>query len=181
MKSSRFNAIAICAMVATALLAGCASSTLVPMKTMSTEVRTYRSVRVSVESRVAQDVTKEISTLQGEIVSRIRAAKRFEDVALVDTTASDGLLVKTSVIGVRKVGGGTRFLLGAFAGKASITADVEFVDAASGAVLGSYSVKEKTGSSGFAGTTGDCVEKAAKAIAKLTTEHFAAAEGAAAR
>lgn len=174
MKSSRSKTSAALALAAGAiLLSGCASSTLVPIKTLDTEVRPYRTVRVSVESKVAEDVSKEISDLQGEIVSRIRETKRFDEVTLAqDTTGAEGLLVKTSVVGIRKVGGGARLLLGALAGKASISTDVEFVDAASGTVVGSYSIKEKTGSSGVAGTTGDCVEKAAKAIAKLTAERF---------
>lgn len=176
MKTSRSKTIAAFALAAGAvLLSGCASSTLVPIKTMDTEIRPYRSVRISVESKVAQDVSKEVSQLQGEIVSRIREMKRFDEVTLAqDTTSAEGLLVRTSVIGIRRVGGGARLLLGAFAGKASISTDVQFVDAASGTVMGSYSINEKTGSSGIAGTTGDCVEKAAKAIAKLTAERFSA-------
>ncbi len=156
------------------VLSGCASSTMAPIKTMDTGTRSYRSVRISVESKVAEDVSKEISDLQGEIVSHIRDSKRFGDVTLAgqDTAHAEGLLVKASVIGIRKVGGGTRFFLGALAGKASLTTDVEFVDGASGTLLGSYGLKEKTGSSGMAGTTGDCVKKTAKAIAKLSAERF---------
>src|SRR5437899_315363 len=108
MRISRSKTVAALALAAGAtLLSGCASSTLVPIKTLDTEVRPYRSVRISVESKVAQDVSKEISQLQGEIVSRIRETKRFDEVTLAqDTTGTAGLLVRTSVIGIRKVGAG---------------------------------------------------------------------------
>ena len=156
------------------VVSGCAKSTMMPIRALADDPKPYTSVSVSVETKVAEDVGKEISELQGEIVSKTREMKRFQEVTLAGSTPpTEGLWVKANVIGVRKVGGGMRFLIGAFAGRASLVTDVEFVDAATGQSLGSYSFKEETGSSGMAGTTTDSVRKTAKAIAKFLADHFA--------
>ena len=67
---------------------------------------------------------------------------------------------------------GARFMLGAFAGKATMTTDVDFIDAASGKTLGSYSIKGKSGGTGVSGGTSDAVKKAAEGIAQVISENF---------
>lgn len=153
---------------------GCAKSTLLPLHEIDSGAHPYSAVMVSVDAKVAEDVSKEVSDLQGEVISELRKQKRFQEVALLDSNnTGERLLVKASVIGIRKVGGGARLFLGAFAGEAYLATDVEFVDAATGKSLGAYSIKEQTGSSGYAGTTSESVKKTAKSIAKLAASHFA--------
>ncbi|MCK4371914.1 MAG: hypothetical protein KAW61_02155, partial [candidate division Zixibacteria bacterium] len=84
----------------------------------------------------------------------------------------DGVLqVNAEVTKVKKVGGTERFMLGAFAGKASMTATVVFLEPASLDTLGSYTVTGKSGGTGMSGGTKSAVGKTAQAIVQLISDN----------
>ncbi|MFC1563782.1 DUF4410 domain-containing protein [candidate division KSB1 bacterium] len=68
---------------------------------------------------------------------------------------------------IRKVGSGKRFLLGFGAGRSSLTTDIIFIDSLTDNELGSFSITEETGTSGYSGTTETVIKKIAKSIADL--------------
>ena len=117
---------------------------------------------------------KEITDLEYMVANNIKELNIFQDVTLGDysETSESTLLVKLSIMKIKKVGGFERFMLGAFAGKASMTTDVVFVDAASGKELGSYSVTGQSGGTGVSGGTSDAVREAAEGVAKVISENF---------
>lgn len=120
----------------------------------------------SVESNVSDDVSQEIARLEVELVDRFRALDAVSRISLGDLPErhEDAVLVCVTITGIRKVGRTRRFFLGEMAGRASMTADVEFVDGGNGNVLGHYEVVGKSGNTRFFGVTGDAVEKTAEAI-----------------
>jgi hypothetical protein len=155
--------------------AGCsARSKLTPRRPLDARLGSYSSVLVSVESRVTEDAQKELSDLEGLVVSRVKSLNAFESVQLgAGADPPPGaLLVNITISRLKKVGGTKRFMLGAFAGRASMSADVSFADAASGKVLGAFTVTGESGGSGYAGGTRDAVEKTAQGIADLISRNL---------
>lgn len=128
----------------------------------------------SVESNVFEDVTREIARLEVELVDRFRALDAVSQISLGELPGrhEDAVLVRISITGIRKVGRTRRFFFGEMAGRASLTADVEFVDGGSGNVLGRYEVVGKSGNTRFSGVTGDAVEKTAEAILAVMVEGY---------
>jgi len=157
--------------VAGAVVSGCAArSKAVTLQPVTADMSRYKTVAVSVESRVPGDVTKEKTDLEGLIVSRVRALNRFSTVQLQtgDLAAMpETLVVKVGITHLRKVGGTKRFMLGAAAGRASMTTEITLVDSSTGRTLGSYTVTGQSGGSGLAGGTSDAVTKTAEAVAAL--------------
>ena len=60
-------------------------------------------------------------------------------------------------------------MLGAAAGRASMTTEITLVDSSTGRTLGSYTVIRQSGGSGLAGGTSEAVTKTAEAIAGSIT------------
>lgn len=129
----------------------------------------------NVESNVSEDISQEISDLEIELAERFRALDDVSQVSLGGTPGEHegAVLVKVSISEIRKVSGARRFFLGEMAGRASMTADVEFIDGDSGIVLGRYEVVGKSGNTEFSGLTGDAVEKTAEAILAVMAEGYA--------
>ena len=160
-----------CAALAVAVVSGCAArSKAVTLQPVTADMSQYKTVVISVESRVPADVSKEKIDLEGQIVSRVKALNRFSNVQLrtgdVPPTP-ETLVVNVGITHIKKVGGTKRFMLGAAAGRASMTTEITLVDSSTGKTLGSYTVTGQSGGSGLAGGTSDAVVKTAEAVAGL--------------
>ena len=84
--------------------------------------------------------------------------------AVVDKTGAD-YLVRVKITSLKDVGSTERLMLGALAGRASISADVEVYDR-TGAFIGGMTAEGKSsGGTIFAGTTKEAIELAAGQIA----------------
>lgn len=154
-----------------ALPACAARSKMVTLQPVQKDLKSYSKVMVSVDSGVSEDVSKEKSDLEGLVVSRIKGLNVYDDVQLMGDSDStpdpETLLVQVTISHVKKVGGTKRFMLGAMAGRASMTTKVSFIDASSGADLGSYTIEGQSGGSGYSGGTSDAVKKTADGIAEV--------------
>jgi len=76
------------------------------------------------------------------------------------------------VTDVRGVSGLSRFLFGAMAGRASIRADVQLVELATGEKIGAFSIEGKSsGGTVFAGTTSQALEKTGEGVAEYINAH----------
>jgi hypothetical protein len=125
-------------------------------------------------SNVAEDVEKERTDLEGLALAKIKALNMFQSVQLGDGAgAQAGTLIATASISkIKKVGGVKRFFMGAFAGRASMTTDIMFVDGESQREIGSYSITGQSGGTGVSGGTSDAVKKAAEGIADLLAKNY---------
>jgi uncharacterized protein DUF4410 len=162
-----------CAALAAAgfVVSGCAArSKAVTLQPLTADMSHYKKVVIAVESRVPGDVTKEKSELEVLTVSRVKALNRFSSVQLkagdMGPTA-ETLVVNVGITHLKKVGGTKRFMLGAAAGRASMTTEITLVDSSTGKTLGSYTVTGQSGGSGLAGGTSEAVTKTAEAVAGL--------------
>jgi hypothetical protein len=156
-------------------LSGCAArSQLVSVQPVVTDLGTYSSVVLWVQSGVADDVEQEMSDLEGLTLSRIKALNLVEDVQLGEGIGGQPgtLIVKATISEMKKVSGTRRVLLGAFAGRASMTTEILLVDAATGKTLGSFSVTGQSGGAGVSGGTSDAVQKAAQGIADIIAQNY---------
>ena len=128
----------------------------------------------SIESDLNENISQEIADLEVELVDRFRALDVVSQVTLGGAPGlhANAVSVRISISEIRKVSGAKRFFLGEMAGRASMTADVEFIDGESGIVLGSYEVVGRSGNTKYAGVTGDAVEKTAEAILAIMAEGY---------
>lgn len=136
-------------------------------------LRTYSSVVLSVESNVTEDVQKEMNDLEELAIKKIKALGIYQSARLGEAAdAGEGtIIVKAAISQIKKVSGFTRFMAGAFAGRASMTTDVSFIDAPSKKVLGTYSITGESGGTGYSGGTSDAVVKAAEGIADILKQY----------
>lgn len=152
-------------------VSGCAArSKSVALQPVTADMSRYKTVVISVESRVAGDVRKEQSDLDGLIVSRVKALNRYSSVQLKTgevAATPETLLVNVGITHIKRVGGTKRFMLGAAAGRASMTTEITLVDSSTGKTLGSYTVTGQSGGTGLSGGTSDAVTKTAEAVAGL--------------
>jgi hypothetical protein len=157
--------------VAGSVVSGCAArSKAVTLQPLTADMSHYKTVVISVDSRVPGDVKKEKSDLEGLILSRVKALNRFSSVQLKTGEVAptpETLVVNVGITHIKKVGGTKRFMLGAAAGRASMTTEIALVDSSTGRTLGSYTVTGESGGSGLAGGTSDAVTKTAEAVAGL--------------
>ena len=154
---------------------GCtAAIQLTPVTPLGTDLHSYSAVVFLAESKVPDDVRNEVGSLQLLTVTKIRALNAFKSVELGDGAGSGSgtLLVKATISSIKKVSSTARFMLGAFAGRASMTMDIVFVDAASGKQLGAYAITGKSGGTGYSGGTSDAVRKAADGIADILAKNY---------
>jgi len=169
--SSRFVLSAIAVTAALCAVSACAArSKSVTLQPLSADMGQYQNVVIAVESRVPGDVTKEKSNLEGLTVSRVKSLNRYSSVQLKtgEVAPTPGtLVVNVGITHLKKVGGTKRFMLGAAAGRASMTTEITLVDASTGKTVGSYTVTGESGGSGLAGGTSDAVTKTAEAVAGL--------------
>jgi hypothetical protein len=152
-------------------VSGCAArSKAVTLQPVTADMSRYKTVVISVESRVPGDVTKEKAELEGLTVSRVKALNRFSTVELKTGDVAptpETLVVNVGITHIKKVGGKKRFVLGVAAGRASMTTGITLVDSSTGATVGSYTVTGQSGGSRLAGGTSDAVTKTAEAVAGL--------------
>ena len=131
---------AILAMTGSAV-SGCgARSKAVTLQPVTADMSRYKAVVISVESRVPGDVTKEKSAFEGLTVSRVKALNRFSSVQLKTgdlAPTPETLVVNVGITHLKKVGGTKRFMLGAAAGRASMTTEITLVDSSTGKTIGS--------------------------------------------
>lgn len=158
-----------------AALAGCTAKTeMVPIEPLTADLSPYTKVVITTETMVTEDVSQEITDLEQLTLKKLQELGVFEDIRLGDTEvpAEGTLKVNIVIAKIKKVSGGARFMLGAFAGRASMTTDVFFIDAMSGKELGSYTVTGQSGGTGYSGGTSDAVKKTAEGIAKIISENY---------
>ena len=94
---------------------------------------------------------KYVDQEETQAITRLRATKAFTNVDR-KTDAAPGepyLLVKCVVVDHRIVGGGSRFMVGALAGKSHVTYQVKLIDGKSGGLLGD--TRLSTANNAFAG------------------------------
>ena len=166
-----------------AALSGCAKKTMTALIMLDVVPGTFSSAVVRVGSGVQEDVEEERSYLEEKVARELTALAVFSEVLhgkaeesvgeeTLRGTAGKALLVKISITGINKVSSGKRVWLGAFAGNAFIEADVSFMDAASGKIVGRYRVRGESGGTGISGSTVTAADKVALAVAELVSENF---------
>ena len=121
------------------------------------------------EPAIAEDISNEISDLEERVLKKLNKLGLFADTRLgrCPDTCANAVGVEAVIPGIKKVGGAARFFLGAFAGSAKMTANITFIEVATGAVIGTYEVVGDSGSSGASGDTNSVVRGAADEIVKL--------------
>lgn len=157
------------------MLGGCAAGyKMMPLRPLETDLQSYSSVILSVESDVTEDVQKEITDLEELALAKIKALNIYKSAELGEgTEAGEGtIIVKATIKEIKKVSGFTRFMAGAFAGRASMTTEVSFIDASSKKTLGTYSITGESGGTGMSGGTSDAVKKAAEGIAETLQKNY---------
>lgn len=161
-------------LLATMILTSCAGTYMTLRQPFETDLGPFSSFVFSVESNVTDDVTKEMADLEERVLSKVKSLNLFQNVELGDEPepTQGKLHVTATITHIKKVSGMTRFFLGVFAGKASMTTDVIFLDAATGKAIGSFSVTGESGGTGLSGGTSDAVEKTAEGIAGLISKNY---------
>ena len=106
---------------------------------------------IEIPDDLKKDNAKYVEQTENEAITRLRATKAFTSVDR-KTDAVPGepyMLVKCIVVDHRIVGGGTRFMAGALAGKSHVTYQVNLFDGKSGDLLSD--TKLSTANNAFAG------------------------------
>jgi|GEM_PF-5877427 len=156
------------------LLAGCGGSQLTALHPFEQPLNHYQNVCFSGEPMVAEDITEQLSDLEAEVIKQLNKLAMFETIML--GTCSDSCVntinVHAAITHIRKVSGAGRFFGGAFAGKASMTAEVTFSDAATDNILGVYTITGKSGGTGYSGGTESAVSRTAESIVKIIEENY---------
>ena len=170
-------ALGLSLVVAAAMLASlvaCAGETAKVKQEIKEDPSSYKVLAFSAESKVAEDMTKELSDLTSRVVQEVTERKLFQSVVAGNGRGSQAkaLHAHATIIDVHKVSGGERFWAGAFAGKAHIQANVVFKNAATGKVLGEWFVEGKSGSTGVSGGTGSAIAHFAEAFADKLEERI---------
>jgi hypothetical protein len=157
-------------LIAAILLSGCASSGSVRQtQEIGTKLGTYRVVKIETTSAVPE-TTQELAQLESALTTTLRNVNMFEKVfpQAVSPEAAADLQVKANIATLRRVGAGSRVLLGALAGRAGVTIDVTLTEVASGKVVGSFTAEGKSsGGTVFAGTTPQAIDQAVDQIIEL--------------
>jgi len=151
-------------------LPGCsARSKTVTGQAIQTDLRAFKILALQVDAAVSQDAEKEKAELVSETVTRIKNRRVFDDVriATANENTPGTLLMKATITRLKKIGGGKRMMLGAFAGRANVTVRVQLIDAGTGKEIGASTVTGESGGTGISGGTGDAISKVAEALAKL--------------
>ena len=156
------------------LFAGCGGSTMEVKQPLEKSLSPFTHFAFSCETNVAEDVTEEITELEERVAEEVKSLALFDSVELgSDKEFPPGTLqVTATIMEIEKVSEGERFLLGAFAGQASMTIDVIFEDAATGETLGSFSITGESGGTGLSGGTSQAIDETATAIRDLIREHY---------
>ncbi|MCL4537286.1 MAG: DUF4410 domain-containing protein [Nitrospirae bacterium] len=141
---------------------GCASTSTVNTTIVPTvPLDSFKTVSINVQTKV-EDSEKEMQAFKGILISELTKKNKWE---VITGNASQGQLGLTATItNLNKVGGASRILMGALAGRASVEVEVVLKDS-KGNVISQFSVNGKSsGGTIFAGTTDQALEKAAEQI-----------------
>jgi len=92
---------------------------------------------IDIPDELKEKNAKYVDETETQALNRLRATKAFTSVDKKSDTVPEEpyMLVKCSVVDHRIVGGGSRFMLGAMAGKSHVTYQVKLVDGKSGDLL----------------------------------------------
>jgi len=162
-------------LVVLVLLVGCATVNTIPVHSLEPlGMFPFSAIVLDVDQNVAEDAQQQAFDLQIRVVEELNRTAAIPEVRLSHPDVSDdgALLVRVSVEGMRKVSGAARFFLGSFAGKASMTTEVTFLDGSSGEMLGIYQITGKSGGSGMSGGTDDAVVQTADGIVAIICETY---------
>lgn len=170
----KYSVMLISTFLFTFFLIGCASSVLLIRKPLETKLNQYSNFIFSAETSVAEDVNEEITDLEVTVINRVKGLNLFKSTELGDgKNAKEGsLIIKAVITDINKVSGTARFFLGAFAGKASMTIDVSFIDAKTGNSIGEFNITGKSGGTGYAGGTSEAIEMTADKIAEVISQNY---------
>jgi hypothetical protein len=140
-------------------LSGCAASSARNVAVPAANpLGTFKTVAINVDSSVP-DSSEEAKQLNKFIVAAFWQKGRWQ---VTDPPAE--VQLNATITELSRVGSGTRLLLGALAGQASVKVDVELKDT-TGKILGKFTASGKSsGGTVFAGTTDQALEEAAKEI-----------------
>ncbi len=141
---------------------GCASTSSVNTAIApSVPLDSFKTVSVNVQTKV-EDSEKEAKTFKEILTSELRKNNKWD---VLDGNPQCQLELSATITNLNKVGGASRIILGALAGRASVDVDVVVKDA-KGKVISQFAVNGKSsGGTIFAGTTDQALEKAAAQIA----------------
>ena len=132
----------------------------------STKLGNYKRIVVNVTSSVEEASTETVQ-IENMIISSLRNMNAFQSVTSASSGSTDGdLRLNANISDMRKVSGGKRAVLGAFAGRGNLVVDVKLVDARTSNQVGAFTAQGTTsGGTVFAGTTEQAIELAVKQIA----------------
>ena len=152
-----------------AVVAGCGGTKLTVIQTLEQPLTKYRTLYFAVEPAVAEDISQEVSDLEVRVIDKLNKLELFETTRLgrCPDTCANTVAIEAVITDINKVSGGKRFWLGAFAGNAKMTANVTFIDATTGDVIGLYTVTGDSGGTGVSGDTNSVVRGTANEIVKL--------------
>ncbi len=170
----KYYAVLSSALLFALFLGGCASSEVLVKKPVETKFNQFSNFVLAVESNVTEEVADEITALEVNVMNRVRGLNLFQTTKLgIDENLPEGtLIVKATITDINKVSGTARFFLGAFAGQASMTINMQFIDGATNNVIGEIDVTGKSGGTGYAGGTNEAIDKAAEAVADVVTQNY---------
>lgn len=163
------------ALIIATLISGCASiGTIRTTQLPSVKLGSYKTMGIQAISSVP-DTTEELVQLETAIIARLRDAGLFEKV-FSPTNSPDtktDLLLKANITAVNRVSPGARVLLGAFAGRATISVEAELSENTSGKVIGSFTTEGKSsGGTIFAGTTPQAIDRAVEKIVEFVKNNM---------
>jgi hypothetical protein len=128
----------------------------------------YHAILINVESSAPADLSKDVVDIASQLTEQVRELNAVPQVLRGDRTvvAENQLLIHLTVSKLRKVGWVKQFFLGVFAGKASMTSTVQFVDGNTQSPIGSYEL--------FADGpgTGNAVGLTLEAVVNLLKENY---------
>jgi len=155
-----------------AVFSGCASSRSTAIHAFEQKLNGYKALCFTTVPMTAEDIEKERRDLEDQVLKLVEKQRIFGWTQIGSCDTSGTLNVQALITDIRKVSGTARFFIGAFAGEASLTSDVVFLDGATGDTLGVYTVTGKSGGSGMSGGTESAVKQTAKAISKLIKANY---------
>ena len=159
------------ALVFVVFASGCAAGSQIRETVPPEGLGKYKVVFVDV-STDDPDNREAVAQLKTSIVGKLSALSCFENYETGSEPAKADLRLSAKVTGVRGVTGLGRFLFGAMAGKASVRADVQLVELATGEKVGAFSIEGKSsGGTVFAGTTTQAIEKTGEGVAEYINAH----------
>lgn len=132
----------------------------------------FRVIFINVESSTPENIAEEVADVAYQLAERIRELNAVSQVIQSERSevGADELLIRLTISDMRKVGGGKRFFLGIFAGKASMTSTADFIDGNTQERIGSYEIVGDT--PGNQGTTAQAIALTVTAIVDILKESY---------